>query len=60
VSFFEGIKKRIRQRKIEEAVSLIHSCGLSVVRMKMVAGECYIEAVDGTLRKVSHPKGAKK
>ena len=53
------IKTWWKSRRLDRAQDLIQSYGLTVVKIKEVAGTCYIVNADGSFMKLSAVKGAK-
>lgn len=53
------IKTWWKIRRLDRAQYLIQSYGLTVVKIKVVAGTCYIVNADGSFMKLSAVKGAK-
>lgn len=53
------IKTWWKIRRLDRAQDLIQSYGLTVVKIKEVAGTCYIVNADGSFMKLSAVKGAK-
>lgn len=53
------IKTWWKSRRLDRAQDLIQSYGLTVVKIREVAGTCYIENADGSLLKLTAVKGSK-
>jgi hypothetical protein len=53
------IKTWWKRRQLDRAQALIQSYGLAVVKIREIAGTCYIENADGSLLKLTAVKGAK-
>ena len=48
-----------KRRRLDRAQNLIQSYGLAVVKIKEIAGTCYIVNADGSYMKLTAAKGAK-